>query len=199
MVDKVRINWEYTGKRDFANGTCAYYEEKFLGYLGGLFIPVILIAMNISNRMQWNYFQLIIAVFLAFDLGGGMISNSLNSGKRFYHSPSKESEGKLGKFLKNKLLFATIHIHPFIVGIIFNNFDWKYGLQWYLIFIISVLIVYISPLYLKRPLSMFMVLIALLINSFFILPIVGFEWFIPVLFLKIIYGHMVREEPYRKV
>lgn len=199
MKEKVIINWEYSGKKDFVNGTGAYFEEKILGYLGSLIIPIILLVLNLNGVLQWDYYQIIVAGLLAFDLGGGMISNSLNSGKRFYHTEAKETEGKAGKFLKNHLLFGLIHVHPFIIGLMFNNMDWIYGLQWYLIFIGSVLIVHKIPLYLKRPVSMLMVLIAILINNFFILPIEGFGWFIPVLFLKIVYGHMVREEPYRKI
>ena len=38
---------------------------------------------------------------------------------------------------------------------------------------------------------------AILANLYLIRPVPGFEWLIPALFLKIVYGHIVREEPYR--
>ena len=34
-------------------------------------------------------------------------------------------------------------------------------------------------------------------NYYLIEPVSGFEWLIPVLYLKIVYGRLVREEPYR--
>lgn len=53
------------------------------------------------------------------------------------------------------------------------------------------------PLYLRRPIAMLFCLISLIMNSYIIPVIDGFEWFIPALFIKIIYGHLVQEEPYR--
>lgn len=38
---------------------------------------------------------------------------------------------------------------------------------------------------------------AILANLYLIRPVPEFEWLIPALFLKIVYGHIVREEPYR--
>ncbi len=198
MKNDVIINWEYSGKKDFVNGTGAYLEERILGYVGSLIIPCVLVVLNLNGELQWNIYQIVIGVLLGFDLGGGMISNALNSGKRFYHTEVKQDEGKSGRILKNHLLFAGIHVQPFVVGLVFNNMDWLYGLLWYLIFMTAAIIVHKTPLYLQRPVSMMMVLLAVLINTFLILPIEGFGWFVPVLFLKIIYGHMVREEPYRK-
>ena len=75
--------------------------------------------------------------------------------------------------------------------------SWFYGLFWYLMLQISVLTVIKTPLYLQRPVSMLIIVTALLINGYFISSPTGFEWLIPVLFLKIVYGHTVKEEPYR--
>ena len=54
-----------------------------------------------------------------------------------------------------------------------------------------------TPLYLQRPISMLIIVTALLINGYFISSPTGFNWLIPILFLKIVYGHTVKEEPYR--
>ena len=53
------------------------------------------------------------------------------------------------------------------------------------------------PLYLQRPAAMGIIMLAILMNYYIAPPVAGFEWFIPALFLKIVYGHIVREEPYR--
>lgn len=54
-----------------------------------------------------------------------------------------------------------------------------------------------TPLYLQRPVSMLIIVTALLINGYFVSSPTGMMWLIPVLFLKIVYGHTVKEEPYR--
>ena len=40
-------------------------------------------------------------------------------------------------------------------------------------------------------------MLAILVNLYVVRPVVGFEWLVPALFLKLIYGPLVREEPYR--
>jgi hypothetical protein len=76
--------------------------------------------------------------------------------------------------------------------------NWGYGAFWYLALVLSTVLVLFTPLYLQRPLAMGLIMTAILLNFYFIQPVVGFEWFVPALFLKIIYGHVVREEPYRR-
>ena len=78
-----------------------------------------------------------------------------------------------------------------------EQINWFYGLFWYLILQISVLSVTRTPLYLQRPVSMLIIVTALLINDYFVSSPIGLEWLIPILFVKIVYGHTVQEEPYR--
>ena len=65
---------------------------------------------------------------------------------------------------------------------------WIYGI---LIGVFTVLIRVFNPAYPEG------IMLAILFNYYVIPPITGFEWFIPALFLKIVYGHIVQEEPYR--
>lgn len=71
-------------------------------------------------------------------------------------------------------------------------------MSWYLLIAASAAVVITIPLYLKRPVSFFIILLAILLNFYVLVPVHGFEWLMPLLFLKIIYGHLVKEEPYRK-
>jgi len=158
-----------------------------------------LLFIVINKHLEWNYIQLIIGFFIAFDISGGMVCNSLNSCKRFYHSTLSKKEGKKEVIFKNHLLFSSFHIHPIIAWLIFDINYWIYGVIWYVIFMIAVIMVIRTPLYLKRPISMLLILIAIMLNCYIIAPLTGFEWLMPVLFIKIIYGHLVKEEPYRKV
>lgn len=200
MIDdrNVNVEWGYSGKFNFL-GTGATKEEVIVSWIGAFIVPIFIAHLYLKGYVHWEVWQLIVAIFFAFDLSGGMISTSLNSCKRLFNTPYKEDEPAWVKPLKNHMTFVAIHVHPIIISLIFNDYNWQYGLIWYIIFIVSAYFVYASPLYLKRPVSMLLILIAIMINYYLLQPIVGFEWLIPVLFVKIIYGHMVREEPYRPV
>ncbi|MBN2983948.1 hypothetical protein [Cohnella algarum] len=198
MKSRVRIEWEYDGKTDFSSGTGAYPSEKALGLLSAAVIPCFLLYLAHSGAVEWNALQLAVALLLAFDVGGGLVSNALNSCKRFYHTPPKKKEGKLGFVLKHPVLFSVFHVHPVVAGLLFGERDWTFGLLWYGLFLASVAAVLRTPLYLQRPVSMLLIMLSFLVNGYLIEPIAGFEWLMPLLFIKIVYGHLVREEPYRK-
>lgn len=197
MESSTNIIWSYKGKPDLAVGTQATTTEKILGWTAG-FIGVVFISFFYwENDFNWTTLQYIIAVIIAYDVVGGAVANSLNSCKRFYHSYLQTFEPSYVKLAKNHLFFSLIHIHPLIVSLVFSSANWFYGLFWYLMLQISVLTVTKIPLYLQRPVSMLIIVTALLINSYFISSPTGLEWLIPVLFIKIVYGHTVQEEPYR--
>lgn len=68
---------------------------------------------------------------------------------------------------------------------------------WYTLLLLGAWIILRIPLYLRRPVSIAIVLLVILMNTYLLTPIAGFEWLAPLLFIKIIAGHAVREEPYR--
>jgi hypothetical protein len=63
--------------------------------------------------------------------------------------------------------------------------------------LVSAIVVLATPLYLKRPVAVVMASGAVLMNSYVITVVPGFEWFLPVFILKLVVGHIIREEPYR--
>lgn len=198
MQDRVRIEWKYEGKNDFSSGTGAYASEKALAWLAALAAPGFLALFAWRQAVDWNAAQYAVAFLLALDIGGGLVSNALNSCKRFYHTPPKKQEGRLGVVLKNPALFAAFHVHPLVVGWLHGQGNWTFGLAWYGLYLGSVALVLLTPLYLKRPVAMLLIMAAFLVNLYVIEPVAGFEWLMPLLCIKIVYGHLVREEPYRK-
>jgi hypothetical protein len=198
MKRPVLIKWDYEGKTDYSSGTGAYTTEKVLGLSSSFVIPGFLLFHLKETAIAWSIWQILIALLLAFDVSGGLVSNALNSCKRFYHTPPKPIEGKLGIVMKHPVIFSVLHIHPIIASLIYGDQDWSYGLTWYALFLVSVAIVLITPLYLKRPVSMLLIMLSVLVNFYVVEPVPGFEWLMPLLFIKIVYGHLVREEPYRK-
>ncbi len=196
--EEVKIRWEYEGKTDVINGTGAYFEERMLGYSGAAIVTLLMLYLQFTGYTDWTWWQLLIASYISFDLGGGFMSNSLNSVIRFYETPYKEGEGKSAKYLKNDWIYNGMHFHPLIVGLVFNN-DWVYAIGWQVIFFGSLAVVAITPQYLKRPISRLLTLLAIIISLYFLQSVPGFEWFIPLIFIKMVMGHMVREEPYDKM
>ncbi|GKX30973.1 hypothetical protein SH1V18_34530 [Vallitalea longa] len=198
MDHNKKIRWEYEGKPDYINGTGAYTEEKVLGYIGGALLPALMIFQLAMGHMQWNIVQIIIGLYFALDLGGGLVSNALNSCKRYYDTPIKPEEKGFAGAVKKLPVFIALHVHPLVIGLLFNDMNWAYAFTWYAAFLISVFIVYKTPLYLKRAVGKLLAMIAIVASIYLFTPVPGFEWFIPVLFMKIITGHMIPEEPYDK-
>ena len=195
----VHIDWNYSGKPNGFFGTGATMAEQILVWVFGLLGTGILGWAAWSRSMSWTWWQYIIAALLALDVMGGVVANSLNSCKRFYHAPIQLTETGFTGLAKNHLMFTALHIHPLIIGLVFGNPNWIYGLFWYVSLVLSAMLVLQFPLYLHRPVALGIIMIAILLNIYIFQPVTGFEWFIPALFLKIIYGHIVREEPYRPI
>jgi len=198
IMENKKIRWEYEGKPDYINGTGAYTEEKVLGFFAASLLPVLMVYQLATGHMQWNFIQIAIGLYFALDLGGGLVSNALNSCKRYYDSPIKPEETGVAGALKKLPVFIAMHVHPLVVGLLFNDMNWAYAITWYAVFLISVLIVHNTPLYLKRAVGKLLTMIAIVASFYLFAPVAGFEWFIPVLFMKIVTGHLIPEEPYDK-
>jgi hypothetical protein len=192
------IDWTYSGVADGFFGTGATKAERAMVWIFGLLGTALLGWYWRTSSINWAWWQYTIAALLALDVLGGVAANSLNSCKRFYHSPIKPQETGLTGLSKNHFAFIAIHVHPLLIGLLFGNMNWGYGLFWYLALVLSAVLVMSIPLYLQRPLAMGLIMTAILLNFYFIQPVIGFEWLVPALFLKIVYGHIVREEPYRE-
>lgn len=193
----VPIEWDYKGKADFASGTGATKWEKILTQISLIVVPLFLIIYGLKIDIDWNLIQWGVALILAVDVGGGVVSNSLNSYKRFYHTPVNANDNASTKFVKNRTIFALLHIHTILIALLYHHFI-GWGVFWYVLLNLSVWFVESQPLYLHRPLAMGLIMIAILLNTYILVPPTMFEWLIPFMFIKIVYGHSVREEPYRE-
>lgn len=191
------IDWAYSGRTDLAFGTGATRAERALGWTGALMGLALVGYFYAIGAYPWAFWQYALAAFLGMDVVGGVVANSLNSGKRFYHTLPQPGESALTRLLKHHALFAALHIHPILVGLLFGATNWLYAGVWYVALVGATLLVLAAPLYLRRPLAMLLIVLALLGNTYLVPGVAGFEWLVPALFLKIVYGHAVREEPYR--
>jgi hypothetical protein len=195
----VRIDWFYSGRTDLSAGTGATATEQLLPLAGAILLPVWLVLAVVSAGTIWTFWQWIIALALAPDLGRGVVANGLNSCKRFYHTPAHEGEGAFVRAAKNHWLFTAFHLHPIIVYAMWApDYLWV-GLVWYGVLLLSVAVVRAVPLYLARPVAFLLVGAAIVAQPAVVPSIPHLEWLVPLLFLKIVLGHSVQEEPYRPV
>jgi len=191
-----QIDWNYSGKPDALMGTGAARAEKVLAYSAGLLVPLALILLGFKGYVQWAWWQWIIALAIGADISAGAVANALNSCKRFYHSPLQPGEEKY-RLVKNPVLFSAMHIYPLIVWLVFDRANWIFGVVWYTLLVLCAWLVGQVPLFLRRPAAVMIIVFVLLVNAYLIQPIPGFEWLAPLLFIKIVLSHAVREEPYR--
>jgi hypothetical protein len=197
LDDKVNINWGYNGKADFLLGTGATSAEQMIGWFASLMGASLYGYLYLTHALNWTWWQYILAGLLSFDVIGGIVANSLNSCKRFYHTAAKSDEPQYTTFFKNHLAFSALHIHTLLIAILFGAPNYFFGVFWYLFLMAGTIIIINTPLYLKRPVAFLVISLALLLNIYVIFPIQGFEWLVPALLIKILYGHLVKEEPYR--
>ncbi len=193
----VVIAWAYQGEPDPLFGTGATRAEKRLVWTVGLFTALLYGYLYARGDLNWARWQYLVAGVIALDVGGGVVANSLNACKRFYHSPARADDPAWVRWLKRPMVFVLLHVHPLVVPLLYDDEAWGTGLFWYGMLVISGLVVLGVPLYLRRPVAMALTLGAVLINGYGVPLSPGFAWLLPALFLKIVYGHLVREEPYR--
>lgn len=188
------IDWTRpAGKPDWLMGTGTTSRERLLVWA---ITGVGLVAGIWLGSDQWHWWQWAVVVFLVVDVVGGVTANALSTAKRQYHGPSPAHLTGAGRVLRSSRLFTLAHLHPFLVAIALPDATWTWALYWYLGCLAAVLLVHAVPLYLQRP-TAFAALTALLMVAPAVAAPEGLMWFGPVLAVKLVAAHAVREEPYR--
>jgi hypothetical protein len=197
QASEPKIEWRYTGAPDPMAGTGATLIEQLVLWVVGLAGAALMIALAHGGWVTWSWWKTGLAAIIAFDLMGGAAAAALNSSKRFYFSPAKQNERGPLKLLKTGYYLPAISVHPILVYLVYRPQQAWIGLALYLIVGALAILVRKGPLYLARPIAVTSVIIAIVASFYFIDAPPGFEWMLPVLVLKLVLGHAVREEPYR--
>ena len=192
-----KIDWRYSGSPDPMTGTGAALSEQAIFWIVGLLGAALMIVLARGGWVLWNWWRTGLAAVIAFDLIGGAAAAALNSSKRFYFSPAKQNERGPLKLLKTGYYLPAISVHPILIYLIYRAQQAWVGFAIYLIVGAVAIGVRKAPLYLARPIAVTAVIAAIVASSYFIDVPPGFEWMLPVLVIKLVLGHAVREEPYR--
>ncbi|MEC8042885.1 MAG: hypothetical protein VX083_11595 [Pseudomonadota bacterium] len=193
----MRIDWDLPAHRpgiwgaiDKFIGPGATTAEKQLQlYIPFAFAFGIVIFGGLAN-VGWSLGQYVIIALLAVDMVGGVITNATSAAKRWYF--------RTGEGFRQHIIFIAIHLFQIVV------FAWAFlelDLLWiagvYATLMLSSVIILKTPLYLQRPVAATLYIVALLLSLYVFENPPYLEWFLPVLFYKILISHTLREEPYQ--
>ncbi|MCB2202390.1 hypothetical protein KQH56_00130 [bacterium] len=170
---------EHPKKRDVLFSTIA-------GILTGGFVLFILIGSNPALR----WWQILIVVVIAFDLGSGTVANFLPSTRQFYSQEPVENEPGWSRFIRSPLGFASLHVYPILIWGVLTPDLIHFGLIWYLLLLGVTFVVergFDDSFYRIAPLVM---IVVLFLNSFLIPYPSGMAWFIPLFFIKLVVAHL---------
>lgn len=183
-----RSGWK--GQLDRLIGPGATPAELILQFVPsvGAAIAAPLYASTLS--MDWSPWQLSLIAILGFDLVGGVLTNATAAAKRWYH--------RLGQGWRQHMAFVCVHlVHIGLVALLFREGDGVFfaGVSSYLLLAAGLILA--NPLYLQRPVALGLYGLALLGDRYLFVPTPGLEWFLPLLFLKLLVSHLLNETGYR--
>ncbi len=194
----MNINWNpptprkgFVGQWDKFVGPGATSAEEWVQLICGVLLAIgsiaIFFGQQADNPSIW---QLLVVLFLAVDISGGIVTNATSAAKRWYFRPSQGFKAHFG--------FIALHgIHIGLIAALFTNNPLVYFVLFYGYLLLAALVILRMPLYLQRPVAFAFFAGAILLNQINLAGIQGLGWFIPLLFLKLLLAHLLKEAPYQ--
>jgi len=191
------IDWNYpqprpgfAGAMDKFIGPGATHPEIIIGIGASILAPLAVVIYAYLARLGWDAVQYVVAGLLASDIVGGIAVDTTSSAKRWYHR-----EGQGFRKLFGKVAYHLVHI--FLVAWLFRNLDLVYFMVVSGYLIAATFLILGLPLYLRRSAAALLVCGAMVLNLYSFPMTLGLEWFIPFLFIGLLFCLILREEPYR--
>jgi len=194
----VSIDWEvpptssgWAGRLERFMGPGKTRAESAVEAAGAAVCAGVLTAGIWSSgaHRDWSALHLAIVALASLDLIGGVLTNATNAAKRWYHRPAPAAR-------RTRLLFVSAHLlHLAAMGLIVLSGDWTWTLANSALLLTGALAVELTPVELKRPLSMAVFMTAALTNLFWLEVPTALAWFAPLFFLKLLVCHLVPEAP----
>ncbi len=187
-----RIDWNYPEPRNGLDkfiGPGATKAEIAMQFSLAALFGVLILAQAYCRNLGWTWWQYLIGFLIAIDMAGGVLTNATSSAKRWYH---REGQG-----FKQHLGVVLLHLLQIVImSWVFMGFDWIFIVSAYAYLVIAALILLFTRHYLQRPVAFFLVVVGFVFGLYVLQPAEGIEWFAPVLYLKILASHLLKEEPY---
>ncbi len=195
--DNIIMSWEppaprgdVVGALDRPIGPGATPAELQLVLLCAVLAALVLpVHAVVYEDAAWGAVQVLLAGVLAFDLAGGVTASATSSTKRWYH--------RSGHGLAQHLGFVLVYgVQIFLVAWLFHSMDWPFFAAVCGYLVAASIVILASPLYLQRPVAISLLCSALLLDAYALIPTPRLEWFAPILFLKLLVSHLLKEAPY---
>jgi hypothetical protein len=195
--DKIRIDWSFpppraglAGGLDKFIGPGATRAELLLQILVPSVAAIAAPLYAMASGVDWSWLQYLLCVVLAFDMVGGVVTNSTSSAKRWYHRDGQGFSQHFG--------FTSAHLlHLVLVAWLFLANDWTWAAVAGAYLLAAAALVLKTPVYLQRPVALTLYIGGLVIGLWILPTPSGLEWFLPVFYLKLLVSHLPHEEPYR--
>ncbi|WP_424984075.1 hypothetical protein [Maritalea sp. S77] len=194
----MRIDWEPPAPRSGLSGSW----DKFVGpgatpaeelvQLGlGAVIAAALIALfwqgATPDHSNWHW---VFVIILALDIGGGIVTNATSAAKRWYH--------RIGHGKRQHFLFVCAHLlHLGLAAMLFAENPFVFFAIAALALLFGTLIILFAPLYLQRPIAFGVATLFVLLAFLPIMVLSNLNWLLPLLALKLLLGHLVKEAPFQ--
>ena len=190
------VDWHVRAPNNALLGNGYTRAEALLTHSFALGLTIFALTYWWSIDSSPKLWQAALIAVAAYDLLGGVVANNLNSCKRFYHAAEVPGASAFLRATRYPLLFTALHFHTVIFAFAFG-YPPSTGIVWYIVLWTSVAVVTRTPLYLRRPLAAGITVAAILLGQTVLRLPQGLGWVIASLFLKLVVGHSVQEEPYR--
>lgn len=177
------------GKWDRFVGPGASTTEQVLPVAAALIAATFVVSNAAFKEIDWTPLQFALAALLAFDLFGGPATLATSSAKRWYHRSNASRSGHLQ--------FVSSHILQIgLVAFLFRSNDWLWLITISLAVFSASSVVLSVPLHLQRAVAYIFACAGAALGVSVFSPTPGMEWFVPVLFIKLVIAHSTVEEPY---
>ena len=165
-------------------------EDNLQLILGGLIALGGVALFWLLRGEPTSVWQWLFVVVLAFDIGGGIVTNSTSAAKRWYHRAEYTK-------LKHFGFVATHLVHIALLAFLFSPNPFAYSIALGGLLVLATLILLLTPLYLQRPMAVGLAMLIILVGQLPLFDLAGLNWFIPALMLKLLLGHALKEAPFQ--
>ncbi len=177
MAERVSL---LTRINNFLVGPNASAIENLVTYLVAV-VSMVAVGAMFSFADEFAFWKLLVLLVVAFDLFGGATANATNAARRLWHRP--------GVSKRSFVTFTAAHVHPILMGFIFEGFDLVPGIVGYVAVLVSVLFVLAVPKDVVRPTAYGACALSILLVTAIGGVAWYLAWFLPVLFLKLTLAH----------
>lgn len=191
------IDWEPPAPR---GGIMEYWDrfvgpgttraEEWLQAGGVLALTAVCLGFYAqAGRLAEGWLAGLIVALLAFDIAGGVVTNATRAAKRWYH--------RRGEGFGSHFRFTALHgVHIALVAWLFAGTPLVYFGAVYAFLLAAAAVILAVPLYLQRAVALMLCALGIVGAQIPLFTVAGLDWFLPLLFLKLLVAHIVKEAPF---